>query len=145
MKIDKLKLKDIVKNYEIVEQEFEYAGISGIAELLGWQIMFFRKKNLSNTIALSFNEIEIVELINIANFILKTIELDIRFGDNIEKIKNIYGTANFIDNVYEDMIRYNYIIASDLFIAFGIKNDKLSYLEIITDEELIERRRGVML
>lgn len=40
LKINNLKLKNIVKNYEIEEHEFEYAGTNGIAELLGWQIVF---------------------------------------------------------------------------------------------------------
>ena len=69
MKINNLKLKNIVKNYEIEEHEFEYAGTNGIAELLGWQIVFFRKnENLNDTIAIAFNEITSTELINISNF-----------------------------------------------------------------------------
>lgn len=44
LKINKLKLRDIVKSCEIKKQEFEYAGTSGIVELLGWQIIFFTKK-----------------------------------------------------------------------------------------------------
>lgn len=51
----KIILRDVVKNYEVKEQEFEYAGTKGIAELLGWQIVFFHKMDdLVNTAAVVF-------------------------------------------------------------------------------------------
>lgn len=43
-KIKRLKLKDFV-TIDICEQKFEYAGVKGIADLLGWQIIFFCKEN----------------------------------------------------------------------------------------------------
>ncbi len=138
MKINNLKLKNIVKNYEIEEHEFEYAGTNGIAELLGWQIVFFRKnENLNDTIAIAFNEITSTELINISNSILNIMKMDIRFGDNLDIINHFYGNADFIDSIYEDTLRYNYIISPDLYIVFDLTNNTLSGLEIITDENLI--------
>ncbi len=138
MKINNLKLKNIVKNYEIEEHEFEYAGTNGIAELLGWQIVFFRKnENLNDTIAIAFNEITSTELINISNSILNIMKIDIRFGDNLDIINHFYGNADFIDSIYEDTLRYNYIISPDLYIVFDLTNNTLSGLEIITDENLI--------
>lgn len=139
MNISKLKLRDIVKDYEIKEQDFEYAGIRGIAELLGWQIIFFRKKDdLDNTVVISFAEIDNKELICISNSILKSIDMNIRFGDNIEVINSVYGNADFTDSIYEDVIRYNYNVSSNLFIAFGLKDNKLSCLEIVIDENIIK-------
>ena len=138
LKINNLKLKNIVKNYEIEEHEFEYAGTNGIAELLGWQIVFFRKnENLNDTIAIAFNEITSTELINISNSILNIMQMDIRFGDNLDIINHFYGNADFIDSIYEDTLRYNYIISPDLYIVFDLTNNTLSGLEIITDENLI--------
>ncbi len=138
LKINNLKLKNIVKNYEIEEHEFEYAGTNGIAELLGWQIVFFRKnENLNDTIAIAFNEITSTELINISNSILNIMKMDIRFGDNLDIINHFYGNADFIDSIYEDTLRYNYIISPDLYIVFDLTNNTLSGLEIITDENLI--------
>lgn len=135
----KIKLRDVVKNYEIREQEFEYAGTNGIAELLGWQIIFFRKMDdLVNTVAIFLNEIDNNELINIANSILKFIDMNIKFGDSVDVIKQIYGSADFTDSLYGEIIRYNYIISADLFIAFGLKDNILSCLEIITDENMIK-------
>ena len=138
LKINNLKLKNIVKNYEIEEHEFEYAGTNGIAELLGWQIIFFRKnENLNDTIAIAFNEITSTELINISNSILNIMKMDIRFGDNLDIINHFYGNADFINSIYEDTLRYNYIISPDLYIVFDLTNNTLSGLEIITDENLI--------
>lgn len=140
MKINKLKLREIVSTYEIMEQEFEYAGINGIAELLGWQIIFFRKKeDPINTVAILFNEIVDIEIINIANSILEFIDVDIRFGDNIQQINNVYGIADFTDYIYDDMIRCNYIISPELLMVFGFEKNKLSYLEIAVDEIMINQ------
>lgn len=134
----KIKLRDVVKNYEVKEQEFEYAGTKGIAELLGWQIVFFHKMDdLVNTAAVVFSEINNNELISIANSILKFMDINIRFGDSVDVIKQIYGIADFTDSFYEDMIRYSYIISADLFIVFGIEDNILTSLEIITDENMV--------
>lgn len=140
MTIYKLKLRDIVKNYEITEQEFEYAGTNGIAELLGWQIVSFSKKDdPADTVAISFNQIDNSELIDIANSILEFIDVDVRFGDNIEVINRLYGVADFIDDLYEDMIRYNYIISPQLLMVFGLKSNELSSLELVADENIIKQ------
>ena len=134
----KIKLRDVVKNYEVREQEFEYAGTNGIVELLGWQIVFFYKMDdLVNTAAVSFDEINNNELISIANSILKFMDINIKFGDSVDVIKQIYGIANFTDSLYGEIIRYNYIISADLFIAFGLEDNILTSLEIITDENMI--------
>ena len=46
------------------------------------------------------------------------------------------GQAVYTD-IYENNLRYNYIISPDLYIIFGLTNNILSGLEIITDENLI--------
>lgn len=139
MNIGKLRLKDILPDYKIEEREFEYADVKGVAELFGYQIIFFRKQSdLSNTIVLSFNELEDDNLISLANSILEHVDIDVRFGDSLSKIKKIYGEADSFDHVYENMTRYNYLIDSDLFIVFGIQEDKMVYLEIFTDKAMID-------
>ncbi len=139
-----IKLKEIAPKYKIVQQEFEYAGKVGIAELIGWKIVLFHEKSdLMNTVALSLDEIDDNEMIKIANTILESIDMDIRFGDGIDKIKQKYGVADYTDNIYEDKIRYSYIISPELFMAFGIRDDMLISLEIITDEDIIKERVDV--
>lgn len=138
MNIGKLRLKDILTDYKIEEREFEYADVKGVAELFGWQIIFFRKQtDLLNTIVLSFSELENDNLISLANSILEHVDIDVRFGDNLSKIKKIYGEADSFDNIYENITRYNYLIDPSLFIVFGIEEDKMVYLEIITDKVMI--------
>lgn len=139
MNIGELRLKDILTDYKIEEREFEYADVKGVAELFGWQIIFFRKQaDLLNTIALSFSEIEDENLISLANSILEHVDIDVMFGDSLSKIIKIYGEANSFDHIYENMTRYNYLIEPSLFIVFGIKEDKMVYLEIITDKAMID-------
>lgn len=65
-------------------------------------------------------------------------DIDVRFGDSLSKIKKIYGEADSFDHVYENMTRYNYLIDPDLFIVFGIQEDKMVYLEIFTDKVMID-------
>ena len=139
LNIGELRLKDILTDYKIEEREFEYADVKGVAELFGWQIIFFRKQaDLSSTIVISFSEIEDDNLISLANSILEHVDIDVRFGDNLSKIKKIYGEANSFDNIFENMTRYNYLIDPGLFIVFGIQEDKMVYLEIITDKVMID-------
>lgn len=139
MRINEFRLRDAVTDYEIKEQEIEYAGVMGIAELLGWQIICFRPLNdLVNTVVISFDEIDSDEFIDIANRVLKIIDVNIKFGDNIDIINNVYGIADFTDSLYEDVVRYNYMITSNLFMAFGLKDKALWSLEIITDEKMIK-------
>ena len=139
MNIGELRLKDILTDYKIEEREFEYADVKGVAEFFGWQIIFFRKQaDLLNTIVLSFEEIEDDNLISLANSILEHVDIDVMFGDNLSKIKKIYGEANSFDNIYENMTRYNYLIDPNLFIVFGIEEDKMVYLEIFTDKAMID-------
>lgn len=139
MNINKLRLKDIVNNYKILEQEFEYAGIRGIAEILGYQILFFRKESdLNKTVVITFDEIDNDELVGLANSILDNIGINVKFGDSYKKIEKIYGVADFKDNIYENVNRLNYILMPRLFMSFGIKDNVLLSLEIVTDEHMIK-------
>ena len=88
----------------------------------------------ANIVAICFYQIDSRELMNISNAIIEFIDVDVRFGDSIEVINHLYGDADFTDVLYEDMIRYNYIISPQLLMVFGLKNDKLSYLDIVNDE-----------
>ncbi|MDR0516478.1 MAG: hypothetical protein LBH25_05470 [Fibromonadaceae bacterium] len=138
MNIRELRLKDILIDYQIEEREFEYGDVKGIAEIFGYQIVFFRKQdNLSDTVALSFNEIwEDDGLISLANYVLKYVDIDIMFGDKLSKIRNKYGKADFLDKLYTNMTGYSYLIDAKLFIVFWVKKGRLVGLEIIADKEM---------
>ncbi|MBR1442611.1 MAG: hypothetical protein IJ583_03655 [Firmicutes bacterium] len=131
-------LSDIANKYTIKKQAFEYAGIDGIAELLGWQIVFFYSKyDLNNVSAISFMEITDNDLIDIGNNILDNIGINVRFRDNKSVITNIFGIPDFFDKIYLNTDRYNYILSENYFLSFGLENDNLTYLEIIYDKNIV--------
>lgn len=139
LKINNLRLKEIMKEYDVTEQEFEYSGVEGVAELLGWQIVFFRRKDdLLNTAAIWFFEILDNEIKNTANIILKRLGIDLVFGKEIE-IEDNLGKADFVDDILEETIRYGYVLSSSQYISIGLTNGKLSHLEIVNDENIIEK------
>lgn len=138
IKINNLRLKEIMKEYDVTEQELEYSGVEGVAELLGWQIVFFRRKDdLLNTAAIWFFEILDNEIKNTANIILKRLGIDLVFGKEIE-IEDNLGKADFVDDILEDTIRYGYVLSSSQYISIGLTNGKLSHLEIVNDETIIK-------
>lgn len=140
--IKELRLKNILDHYKVWEQEFEYAEVPGIAEIFGYQIVFFRPlKNLRNTVAISFSGIEEdAFLIRVANSVLMAMEMNVKFGKTtIEEINFIYGTADFIDDpCMEDSIRYHYLPHPNLLMVFTFKGKVLWGVEIIADEEMVK-------
>ena len=142
MKISELRLTNILKDYEVREQEFEYAEVPGIAELFGYYIVFFRPaRNLCNTVAISISSDEYVEtsLIPVANLILRALDMNLKFGEStIEEINSIYGVADWKDDMIVDGYRYHYLIKPDLLMVFEIRKKVLWGLEIIADEEIVK-------
>ena len=143
MKISELRLKDILKDYEVWEQEIEYAGVPGIAEMYGYQIGFFRpQKELRSTVAINIQEIETPSLIHVANLVLRALDLNLKFGETtIEEINSIYGIADYTDDMIVDGFNYEYYISPDLLIVFTIVKKVLWGLEIFTDEEMVDASR----
>ncbi|MDE7252857.1 MAG: hypothetical protein K2O32_07945 [Acetatifactor sp.] len=146
MKINELRLKNILKDYDVWEQEFEYAEVSGIAEIFGYHIVFFRpQKNLCNTVAINFQLQEIedtlrIHVVHVANLVLMAMGINVKFGETtIEEINSIYGTADFMDDpCLYDSITYYYLINPDLLMAFTITGKVLLGLEIVADEEMVK-------
>lgn len=138
IKISDLRLKEIMKEYNITEQELEYAGAEGVAELLSWKIGFFRKKDdLSKTVAVWFFEIADSEMEENANVLLERLGMDFRFGEEI-KVIEVFGKPDFFDEVLENTIRYGYVLSPDRFISIGLTNGRLSFLEVVNDEPVIK-------
>ena len=138
IKISDLRLKEIMKEYNITEQELEYAGAEGVAELLSWKIGFFRKKDdLSKTVAVWFFEIADSEMEENANVLLERLGMDFRFGEEI-KVIEVFGKPDFFDEVIENTIRYGYVLSPDRFISIGLTNGRLSFLEVVNDELVIK-------
>ena len=146
LELKTLSFKKVLYNYNIYEQEFDYGGVLGQAELIDGFIchkfVCYRKENCEETAAISLTEIESKKERQVGNTILKYIGINLRFGNkinNIKEIEKIYGVPIGIDNDFIDMLRYHYLISPDLFICLGIKtsNNKLIHVEIINDSEVI--------
>ena len=145
LQLKTLSFKKVLNNYNIYEQEFEYGGVLGQAELidgfLGYKFVCYTKENSEETAAISLTEIESKNERQVGNAILKYIGMELRFGKritHIKKIEKVYGTPFSVIDDYTK-VRYNYLISPDLFICIGIKtsNSKLIHVEIIDDSELI--------
>lgn len=120
MKINELRLKDILKDYDVWEQEFEYAEVPGIAEIYGYHIVFFRpQKELRGTVVIHIQEIETPSLIHVANLVLTAMDMNLKFGETtIEEINSIYGTADWKLDDIVDGFRYHYLINPGLLSRF---------------------------
>lgn len=139
MKLE-ITLKDFAPLCIINEQEFEYAGINGFAELIGWQIILFRTDKALPAHALVINNVDSKSLLSISNKILSNICFNVRMGDDIDKIRNCFGKESYVDDVLENIVRCNYLVNENYFISFGLKDNKLSNLEIILNKEIITAR-----
>ncbi len=139
-------LKDFIKHEKIIHLPFEYANTNGYADVIGWNIMFFFKKESNHVSAISFDEImETSELSIICNEILKKMQIQLNIGDGYDKIKRMYGKENYKDYIIENMIRYYYLVDNTM-LCFGIdKQCGLSNFEIIDDEEIIKNRLDTLI
>jgi len=142
MNIKKLALCKVLSNSYVYEQEFDYGGFPGKAELFGFKIVLFRKGDNKEPAALHINEMDDSELMDIANRVISGVGLGVKFGDGINKIKKIYGEPFSTDCDY-DTIRCNYLLLPDLFICFGLTKNQLSNLEIINDYEMVSEIKKV--
>ena len=136
--ISNLSLKALMTEYDITEQEIEYAGTKGSAELLGWRIIFFKRwEDLSKTVAVWFFDITGNDIEETANILLERLGIELRFGGEIN-VSEVFGEPDFVDEAIEKTVRYGYVLSSDKFISIGLTNGKLSFLEIVNDEPIIQ-------
>ena len=138
MDIKKLSLKKFIEDSEIVEQEFDFAGYAGIAEIYAMSIVLFRKGNSQDVCAMAFYNIVHRELISLANNIISNIGLGVKFGSSMKKIKRKYGEPFSMYESYIDTVDCNYLVKPDLFICFGVTNNRLAYLQIVNDYEMAQ-------
>ena len=77
---------------------FDYAGVGGIADCIGYYIICFKERNSDIVSAISFDDILLhKELTEIANYILLTLCIPIRFRDDSNLVESILGTPFCID------------------------------------------------
>jgi hypothetical protein len=139
--ITNLRLSSFLSKETMEEREFTYSGINGIAEVLGWHIIFFRDlENPSYTTAISLNDMDYnEELTDIVNTLLKQLHINLEVGDNFDKISRIYGNPYSFDEIIEGSKRYNFLLNGNrYFVSFGVDNSKgLTSIEIICNEKIL--------
>ena len=119
----------------IEEYDFSYAGVSGYAEIIGCKIAFFRKNKSGLLDAFSFIEIEPHEF-DFCNYILEKIEFPVKFGDSLNKVREIFGAEKSTDNFFENYVRYNYSV-KNCFVSFCIGDNGVSGAEVVFSPEII--------
>lgn len=117
------------------EYDFSYSGVSGYAEIIGCKIVFFRKEKSALLDAFSFIEIEPHEF-DFCNYIMEKIGFKVRFGDGLEKVREVFGTEKSTDNFFENYVRYNYS-GKNYFMSFCIGNNGVSGADVVLSPEII--------
>ncbi len=136
-----IKLANYVENKNILYQPFNYADINGYAEIVGWQIVVFRKTVNDNMIsAISMDEIDTFPIKDTCAEIFKDLDLPLSAGMKIDALTQLLGLYSYQDNILEDTTRYYFEIYNNLIVC-GIHDKKgLNHIEIIYDQELKNSR-----
>ena len=144
--IEDFSLTNFISSVETIP--FDYAGVEGIADCLGYYIICFKEENSDILSAISFEDILLYEgLTEIANHILQTLCIPIRFGDNSHLVASTLGTPFFIDeNHFTDRkIWYYYINEGKGLLSIGINSvDKVMSLEIINHSIIIKEQKETL-
>ena len=135
-----IKLANYVENKNIFYQPFNYADINGNAEIVGWQIVVFRRAANDNISAISMDEIDTFAIKDICGKILKELDLPLSVGRKIDAMIQLFGLYSYQDNILEDTTRYYFETQNNLIVC-GVHDKKgLNYIEIIYDQELKNNR-----
>ncbi|ROT16244.1 hypothetical protein EEL51_13740 [Muribaculaceae bacterium Isolate-110 (HZI)] len=135
-----IKLANYFENKNIAYQPFNYAGIDGNAEIVGWQIVMFRRAATDNISAISMDEIDTFPIKDTCAEIFKDLDLPLSAGMKIDALTQLLGLYSYQDNILEDTTRYYFEIYNNLIVC-GIHDKKgLNHIEIIYDQELKNSR-----
>ena len=115
---------------------------------MGYYIICFKERNSDILSAISFDDILLhKELTEIANHILQTLCIPIRFGDDSLLVESTLGHPFCIDEkLFADRkIWYYYINEEKGLLSIGINLvDKVMSLEIITHPTIIKERKETL-
>ncbi len=140
---------DFIDKSIIVDQDFQYGSIDGIAELIGFQIILFKKAKNKNNVVLSIdwgtNKNPLI--LEISQNIMKQLNMSIALSDPLKDLEALYGKADYIHDIYENSITY-YYINTDQQIMYSFDIDQfigLIRFELMYDQEIISDRIKVIL
>ena len=144
--IEDFSLTNFISSVETMP--FDYAGVGGIADCFGYYIICFKERNSDIVSAISFDDILLhKKLTEIANHILQTLCIPIRFGDDSHLVASTLGHPFCIDeNLFTDRkILYYYINEGKGLLSIGINSvDKVMSLEIISHSTIIKERKETL-
>lgn len=146
IKFDSVNLseQDFIDKGHVHEQDFQYGSVSGIAEMIGFQIIIFRKikSDKNSYLSIDWGENENPIILEIAQKLLLGLGSKLLLKDKLIDVEKLYGKANYIDNLYEGSITYHYFNKKkDLLYAFGIDNSLgITRIELIHDAEIVKER-----
>ena len=144
--IEDFSLTNFISSVETIP--FDYAGVRGIADCFGYYIICFKERNSDIVSAISFDDILLhKELTEMANHILRTLCIPIRFGDDSHLVESTLGHPFCIDEkLFADRkIWYYYINEEKGLLSVGINlADKVMSLEIITHPTIIKERKETL-
>ena len=129
--IEDFSLINFISSVETIP--FDYAGVEGIADCLGYYIICFKERNSDILSAISFDDI--------------LLHIPIRFGDDSHLVESTLGHPFCIDEkLFADRkIWYYYINEEKGLLSVGINlADKVMSLEIITHPTIIKERKETL-
>ena len=134
-----IKLSGYIRGNTTI-QRFEYAEVEGWAELIGWQLIVFRKEENGPISVISLEDMTEPVFKDISNRILSDIGLPFKAGMSIASIISYLGQSFETDFIFENHKSY-YFDKSDYLIVCSVHDEKgLSGIEIIFDEEVKRNR-----
>lgn len=138
----RLYLSDIIteKGMISVHLDFEYAGIMGIAELIGYKIIFFRRDSASLLDAVRIWDITDSEEVAFSNMILEKMDFPVKLGDTLQRIYQEFGKETSQSHFLTDCDRYHYTMPDGFLLTFDIskQNRLVTGVEMIHNRDIIE-------
>jgi len=135
---------DFIDRGTIRQQDFKYGNISGIAEMVGFQIIFFRKtiSEKNSCLSIDWGENKNPIILAIAQSLLAETNSKLRLKDKLLDIERIYGKANYTDDLYEGSVTYHYFNKrKDTLYSFGVDNSLgIVRIDLINDAEIVNER-----
>jgi hypothetical protein len=133
-----VRLSDLVDSgYITKKRHFEYAGIDGSAETIGWKVVCFKACGSTALDAVRFFGIEQEKEIRMCNLILQQLGFPLSFDSDPEAIFRIFGTACEQEDTLEGITRYHFLYSEDCRVSFDCSGNRITGMEIICSRKLL--------
>lgn len=119
-------------------EDFNYAGIPGTAELIGWKIMLFRAHGGESLSAVSMSEIETAEERRLCNRILQVLGFPVGMGADVQAFCRAFGTDYTTEDILTGSTRYCWRPDADSLIAGEFADGTAVWLEIVCSREIAD-------